>query len=98
MSRTSYRAAPPRGVQRNIPDPEPAVNTTGPRRRLSAKQGHRLAGLLARDGRVARVTGRRSLAYEPGGLLAPLSTLGPRLLPSGLLHVLGPRRLDFLVP
>src|SRR6185295_8233892 len=27
MSPTSYRAAPPRGVQRNIPDPERAVNT-----------------------------------------------------------------------
>src|SRR5712664_792937 len=72
MSPTSYRAAPPRGVQRNIPDPEPAVNTTTSRRRLSAKQGHRLGGLPARDGGVARVTGRR-LVHELGGLPALLA-------------------------
>ena len=77
MSPTSYRAAPPRGVQRNIPDPERPVNTTAPRRRLSAKQSHRLAGLLARDGEVARVTGRGGLVHELGGLLALRALRGP---------------------
>jgi hypothetical protein len=111
MSPTSYRAAPPRGVQRNIPDPEPAVNTTTPRRRLSAKQGHRLAGLLARDDGVARLTGRGGLVHELGGLLA-LRALDDLLVPRRLdvllargldilaargLHVLAARRLDVLV-
>src|ERR1700687_4226786 len=98
MSPTSYRAAPPRGVQRNIPDPEAAVNTTTPWRRLSAKQGHRLARLLARDGGVARVAGRGRLAHALGGLLALLRHLGRCLLAARRLHVLVARRLDVLVP
>src|ERR1700741_516575 len=98
MSPTSYRAAPPRGVQGNIPEPAPAVNTTTPRRRLSAKQGHRLAGLLARDGGVARVTGRGGLVHELGGLLA-LRALRRRLLAPRRLHVLVvARRLNILTP
>src|SRR5690349_24716532 len=97
MSPTSYRAAPPRGVQRNIPEPAPAVNTTTPRRRLLARQGHRLAGLLARDGGVARVTGRGGLVHELSGLLA-LRTLRRRLLAPRRPYVLVvARRLDVLV-
>src|SRR4029077_8738642 len=97
MSPTSYRAAPPRGVQRNIPDPEPAVNTTTPRRRLSARQGHRLAGLLARDGGGARGPARGGLVHELSDLLA-LRALRRRLLAPRRPYVLVvARRLDILV-